>query len=190
MTSLVNYMPTSCVYLLLEDINLGIAPIYMKKFDDIILSKLRLMSKDEIAQINYVSEGFENRIKACSNKCCDISSLVSSLHTKRFTDTRVKRILLNALFGITKDKFDKMPLPSYIRILGINNNGKQLISHIVSCAHLPVLINSSDCLNLEDKTARQLFDLECLATDLYVLSYKNSRYKKAGQDLTHPLIVV
>ena len=188
--SLVNFMPESCVSLLLEDISLGIAPIFFKNFDDILISKLRCMSKEEISKINYVSEGFENRIKTFSDKCCDISNLVTSLHTKRFTDTRVRRILLNALFGITKNKFDEIGLPPYIRILGVNHNGKKLLPHIVSNASLPVLINSSDCLNLKDKTARQLFDLECLATNLYVLSYKNPNYKQSNLDLTHPLIIV
>lgn len=188
-TSLIDFMPKSCVSLLLEDINLGIAPIYFEKFDDILISKLRFMSKEEISQINYVTEGFENRIKTFSDKCCDVSSLVSSLHTKRFTDTRARRILLNALFGITKNKFDEIGLPRYIRILGVNKTSRNLLSNIVSNARLPVLINSCDCLNLEEEIARQLFDLECLATNLYVLSYNNPNYKQAGQELTHGLII-
>ena len=176
-------MPASCVDLLKNDISLGIAPVFFNYFNDILLSKLRCMSSKEISKINHVNEGFENRIKKISNKASTVDNLIRSLNTKRYTDARIKRILLNTLFGITKQSFSEFK-PSYIRILGANTRGKKLIGHISKNASLPVLVNSSDCLNLADDISKKLFELECLATNIYVLAYKNNDYKYANQDLT------
>ena len=175
--------------LFIEAINSGIAPIFLEGFDNILFSKLRCMSISELSNINFVTEGFENRLK----KCIDITSctddLISSLHTKRFTDTRIKRILLNALLGIDKQSFEKYSNPSYIRILGVSKKGKKLLGTISKSSNLPILLNSSDALNLKS-TAKELFDLECLATNLYVLAYKNKDLKYSNQDLTNKLIVL
>jgi hypothetical protein len=145
------------------------------------------MSSKEISKINYVSEGFENRLKNYSDKVYDINELISSLHTKRYTDSRIKRVLLNTLLGITKTGFNKVT-PSYIRILGFNENGKKLLGPISKNASLPVLINSYDLLNVTDAMSKKLLDLEYLATNLYVLAYSNEKYKFANQDLTTKVI--
>lgn len=186
-STLYNYMPKSCVNLLQHDISLGLAPIFFNDFNDILLSKLRCTSSKDISKINHVNEGFENRIKKLSNKASTIDHLVSSLNTKRYTDARIKRILLNTLFGITKQTFGELK-PSYIRVLGANTKGKELLGHISKNASLPVLLNSSDYLNLQDDISKKLFELECLATNIYVLTYKNDDYKYANQDLTTKFI--
>ena len=182
-----NYMPKSCASLLLHDMSLGLAPIFFNDFNDILLSKLRCLSSKDISKINHVNEGFENRLKKISNKAASIDWLVSSLNTKRYTDTRIKRILLNTLFGITKQTFSELK-PSYIRILGASTRGKELLGQISKNASLPVLLNSTDCLNLDDDASKKLFELECLATNIYVLAYKNNDFKYANQDLTTKFI--
>jgi len=173
--------------LLLHDMSLGLAPIFFNDFNDILLSKLRCLSSKDISKINHVNEGFENRLKKISNKAASIDWLVSSLNTKRYTDTRIKRILLNTLFGITKQTFSELK-PSYIRILGASTRGKELLGQISKNASLPVLLNSTDCLNLDDDASKKLFELECLATNIYVLAYKNNDFKYANQDLTTKFI--
>lgn len=182
-STLYKYMPKSCVSLLQHDISLGIAPIFFDDFNDILLSKLRCLSSKDISKVNYVNEGFENRLKKMSNKTSSISQLISSLNTKRYTDARIKRILLNTLFGITKQTFNKLN-PSYIRVLGATVHGKKLLGYMSKHASLPVLLNSADCLHLQDDVSKKLFELECLATNIYVLAYKNGDYKYANQDLT------
>lgn len=186
-STLYKYMPKSCVNLLQQDMSLGLAPIFFNDFNNILLSKLRCMSSKDISKINHVNEGFENRIKKLSNKASSIEHLVASLNTKRYTDARIKRILLNTLFGITKQTFSELK-PSYIRVLGANNRGKELLGYIQKNANLPVLLNASDCLNLQDDVSKKLFELECLATNIYVLAYKNDDFKHANQDLTNKFI--
>ena len=189
LNSISNLMPKSCVQLLKDAINYGTVPIFLEDFDSILFSKLRCMSINELSNINFVSEGLENRLKKCIDTTCTTNDLISSLHTKRFTDTRIKRILLNALLGITKQKFDKFLNPSYIRVLGVSNKGKKLLGTISKSSNLPVLLSSSDALNLTSY-AKELFDLECLATNLYVLAYQNKDFKHSNQDLTNKLIVM
>lgn len=185
--TLYDYMPKSCVDLIKHDMSLGIAPVFLDDFNHVLFSKLRCMTSKEISKINYVSEGFENRLKNYSDKVYDINELISSLHTKRYTDSRIKRVLLNTLLGITKTGFNKVT-PSYIRILGFNENGKKLLGHISKNASLPVLINSYDLLNVTDPMSKKLLDIEYLATNLYVLAYNNEKYKFANQDLTTKII--
>ena len=92
---------------------------------------LRKMYIEEIAELPDVSEGLEFNIKNAVNSCNTIDELINRIKSKRYTYTRIQRILLYALLEITKKDMEisKKVLP-YVRVLGFNENGKKLISEI------------------------------------------------------------
>src|SRR5699024_4984512 len=92
----------------------------------------RKMSTDEIAKLPDVSEGLENSIKNAADSCNTLKELINIVKTKRFTQTRIQRILLYALLGIDKKHMEvsKKTVP-YARVLGFNNKGKILISEMM-----------------------------------------------------------
>ena len=91
------------------------------------------MSIQEIANLQDVSEGLENSIKQAANSCNNLEDLIDSIKSKRYTQTRIQRILVYSLLGITKKDINlsKRIIP-YIRVLGFNKHGKKIISSIIS----------------------------------------------------------
>lgn len=53
-------------------------------------------------KIPDVSEGLENAIKNAANSCNNVIDLVNMVKSKRYTQTRIQRVLIYALLGIDK----------------------------------------------------------------------------------------
>ena len=103
----------------------------IKCFEKEIIYTLRKMTIQEISNLQDVSEGLENLIKTASNSCNNLEDLITSIKSKRYTRSRIQRILLYSLLNITKkDIQDSYKVKPYIRILGISSRGKMLLSQI------------------------------------------------------------
>lgn len=60
------------------------------------------MTVEEIKKLPDVSEGLENAIKNAANSCNNVIDLVNMVKSKRYTQTRIQRVLIYALLGIDK----------------------------------------------------------------------------------------
>lgn len=159
-------------------------------FDKEILFTLRKMSVEEIAELPDVSEGLEFSIKKIANSCNTVQEFLNSINSKRYTQSRIQRILLYAMLGITKKDMllSKNTIP-YVRVLGFNKNGEKLIGEIVKQnSKLPVITSVKKFMDTNTNKNLKLFmekDIE--ATNIYTLGYqKNS---EANLDYTHKLII-
>ena len=113
------------------------------------------------------------------------------IKTKRYTNTRIQRILLYALLGITKDDMKaSFKLQPYIRVLGMNQKGKDLISVIShSNPNLNIITSVKKFIDSNpDNSTRQLLSKDVLATNIYTLGYKNNPV--ANLDYTHKVVEV
>lgn len=133
-----------------------------------ILAKLRCMTAKDFEKIEDVSEGLENRIYESVRNSCTLDELYDSIKTKRYTHSRIRRIILKSYLGITKEYSKEVP---YIRILGFNGRGKILLSEMKEKAQLPIIGRYADTQKLDD-FGKRMFELECHCTDLYNLGYK------------------
>ena len=132
------------------------------------------MSLDQIAELPDVSEGLENLIKKAANSCNTISEFMNIVKTKRYTETRIRRILLYSLLKITKKDMtiSKKTIP-YIRVLGCNEKGKNLISKIIATnPRLNVItsVKKFEDINM-NKSLKIMLDKDILATNIYTLGY-------------------
>lgn len=77
-----------------------------------------------LKNIFLVEEGIENKLKDIY-KYDNIDEFVDSLISKRYTRSRIQRILLYILFNISKDMMNNIKLiePNHIRVLGYTDNG-------------------------------------------------------------------
>lgn len=141
----------------------------MKNCERAILSKLRTMTPDDFLEIEDVSEGLENRLAEAVRASTGIDEIYDRVKTKRYTHSRIRRIILKSYLGITREYTESVP---YIRILGFNEKGREILAKMKKQAKLPVISRYSDIVNLEDY-GKKLFELECKCTDLYNLGYKN-----------------
>lgn len=157
----------------------------INNFSNIILYKARTMSMQNLAKIQGVTEGLENRIKKAAIESTNFNEFIQNIKTKRYTESKITRILTAMLLDITKDDviLAKKTKP-YIRVLACNNNGKMLISEIArQNKHADIIISPANYLkNSKDKNKKLLLEKDILATDIYTLGYKYN--SPGGLDFT------
>lgn len=165
--SVQDLLPEESFALLSEEIKQQRAPADYIRLERAILSTLRRMSRSELSLLPDISEGLENRIFTAVRESSSLMECLSKIKTKRYSLARIRRILLSAFLGINKDVYS-FGLP-YIRILGMNNRGQEILRAAKEKALLPIVTRSRNIFKLGEN-ANKLFQLECIATDLYMLS--------------------
>ena len=185
-----NFMPETSFNILQDCLENGHIVRNISELDKSIIYTLRKMSIDEIANLPDVSEGLEFAIKSAVNQCNTITELLSIINTKRYTQTRLKRIFLYALLGITKKdmQISKTTKP-YIRILGFNSKGRKLISEISKHNRKLTIISSVKKFmdSNSNKNLKLMLEKDIWATNVYTLGYE---YDSIGNlDYTHNLVI-
>lgn len=169
-----NLLPTPSYEILIDNIKQGHIIPDISTFEKQIFYNLRKMSLSEIAELPDVSEGLENSIKKAVNSCNTVVEFLNVVKSKRYTSTRIQRILLYSLLGITKKDMDlsKKVMP-YIRVLGLNNRGKFLISEIAKANPKLEIITSVKRFvdNSTNKNLKTMLSKDIWATDVYSLGY-------------------
>ncbi|MBO4815449.1 MAG: nucleotidyltransferase family protein [Clostridia bacterium] len=155
-----------------------------------IIYKLRTMSISQIRELQDVSEGLENLIKKAANSCNNLEDLINIIKSKRYTQSRIQRILIYALLDITKkDIKESYRVKPYIRILGISNHGKKLLSEMNNKDFKYSVITSVKKFieGNKNKTLENILLKDMLASNIYTLGYEFD--SKANLDYTNKLII-
>lgn len=161
-----DFIPDEAAEIFKGEISAQKGPFDFGKFELPLLSKIRSMSAQEFAEIPDVAEGLENRIFSAARKSCSLLQLYSEIKSKRYTMSRIRRIILCAYLGIDRS-FTSSP-PPYIRVLGFNERGAEILRAAKKSALLPVFMRHAD-FAVSDDLSRKLYALECRSTDLYTL---------------------
>ena len=98
------------------------------KIFDYLKYKILESSILELKNIYFVDEGIENKLKDIIYYD-DFDSFIDYLATKRYTKTRIKRMLMYILFNIKKSNINNLEI-NFARILGYNNLGKAYLNKI------------------------------------------------------------
>ena len=168
---------------LLELKNQGAYVSSINDFSDIVIYKIRTMTKEEISQIADVNEGLENIIKLASTTCKTIDEIVEKVITKRYTKTRISRILTYILLDITKSEIEQSKNANpYIRVLGINKKFEGILKTINN----DKLITSLKKFE-ENNGENQLLNIDKKATEIYTIKYPKS--VQANLDYTSKFII-
>ena len=145
---------------------------YPNTFEDIIMSSLILANAKDMENLADCSEGLENRLKALSKDNLNLNDLIEKATTKRYTSSRIKRLLIANLLGITKTLVqDALKEKLYAKILAVKESEKDLISLLTKTATVPLLTRKSCVVNLK-KTAKDCFSKDVLALELFNLINK------------------
>ena len=106
---------------------------FPENLEPAMLYKLRSMSADDIKNLPDVTEGLENRIFSAVREYNSVNEILFAVKSKRYTLARLRRILVSALLGITKEI--QGITPCYARVLGFTDEGAKALK---SC-NLPVI---------------------------------------------------
>lgn len=160
-------------------------------FSKEIIYTLRKMTLSEIATLPDVSEGLENKIKAAVNTSNNLEELILKIKSKRYTQSRIQRILLYALLNISEKDIamSKKQMP-YIRVLGFNKNGKKIISAIANQnPKLQIIVSVKKFMeNNTDKHLHTMISKDIFASNVYTLGYEYN--STANLDYTHKVVEI
>ena len=174
-----NFTTPSSYTILTEEIKNGHFIADISQFENIMIYNLRKMSVEEIANLPDVTEGLENLVKKAAESCNTIAEFINIVSSKRYTQTRIMRILLYSLLGITKkDMAISKKYNPYIRILGANKKGRELISQI-SKANPKLTIVTSVKRFMKNNVNRNLnlmMNKDIAATNIYTLGYRKDSW--------------
>ena len=184
-----NLLPQSSYNILKKQIQSQNIITDLSCFEKEIIYTLRKMTIDEIAELPDVSEGLENVIKKASNSSSNLSQLLDTIKSKRYTRARLQRILLYALLGITKKDIKiSRKINPYIRVLGFNENGKKLLSKISKTKpELKIVTSTKKFVDSNtNKDLQTLIDKDILSTNIYTIGLKDF---EGNLDFTKKIIV-
>ena len=129
-----------------------------------IISVLKSADLEDLSKLPDISEGLENKIYNALCKCDNLENLFNLIKSKRYTMSRIKRIIMCAYLGI--DKKTQSSRPPYIRLLGATTEGLEILNVMKQTAKLPIVSRFLDFSN-EEHFSKEVFNIECRATDLY-----------------------
>lgn len=123
--------------------------------------------KKEIAKTLDCTEGLENRIKAFALHSHSYNELTEKLQTKRYTCTRLNRILLSSALGIEKTLVRKcLKNPSYLKVLAVKKERKDLLPYFAQNSSYPLVLRRTDISKLEG-AAEKSFEKDLLLNSVY-----------------------
>jgi predicted nucleotidyltransferase len=161
-------------------------PVFADAFSLIILSILRRTYPSDLAAILDVTEGLEFKLKATANTATSWEEILTGVKSKRYTRTRLQRILVYCVLNLTKkiiEDFDGAG-PLYLRVLAFSKRGQDLLREMKSTATLPIIHRPAEYTSSihyhPSTTLEQMLQYDILATDLYVLG--NPVPRRGGLD--------
>ncbi|MHC1722309.1 MAG: nucleotidyltransferase [Aminipila sp.] len=182
------FIPQETLDVFMENINNPclINPTFTsdKFYYNIVTSKILTTKCSDLKQIFSVAEGLENKLKEAIRISNNLTELKESLKSKRYTATRISRILTHIAIGLTKTDFNEIMETQeyYAHILGFNKKGAKLLKIIKNSekVSLPCITN----LNKESHSLNRcqlLLSYDLTASDFYNLLLGRNLYNNSDQ---------
>lgn len=106
--------------------NFAAAPLHtLDAGERAILTKLRTMTDEEFEALPYGSEGLWRKLMHASRSEATLEGIIAATKSKRYTRTRIDRMIMCAFLGISLQDF-LSPIP-YTRVLAFNDRGRSAL---------------------------------------------------------------
>ena len=138
----------------------------LSKLDKIVSAFIRLRGQDFDNCIEG-SASIGARLRKAAAEYSTVDDIVNASVERRYSASRVRRVLLGGMLGIKMSDCDE--LPAYTNLLGANAVGRELLAEIRKTSRLPVVTRISEIKSLGERARAQL-ELEKRAAGLYALS--------------------
>lgn len=100
-----------------------------------ILYRLRTMTDAEFESLPYGSEGLWRKLMHAARKESTLEEILTAVKSKRYTRTRLDRMVMCAFLGITKDMLNTQD--AYARVLALNDRGRQIVKQARQSGFFP-----------------------------------------------------
>lgn len=141
----------------------------------LIIQKILCSSADELNEIYGAEEGLDNIMKNRVRYWKSYEDIISDLKSKRYTRTRVSRVLVNTLLGITRE--DCRNACNYIRVLAFDEKGSGLLRKAKKeGTSIPVITNINKDAHKYPEILSTL-EKDILAADIYNFACMRDLYE-------------
>ncbi len=116
----------------------------------------------ELTRYAEVTEGIENAIMKAANSSSSFNSFMEKIKSKRYTWTRLQRMITHIYTGFTKEQLHSFEAPSFIRLLGMSETGQAYIGKRKKDIELPLISRvaaAKDAMLAIDIHAAELYNL-------------------------------
>lgn len=128
-----------------------------------ILARLRTMTDSEFEALPFGSEGLWRKLMRAARQEATLADILAATKSKRYTQTRLNRMILCAFLGITEEMLFS-PAP-YVRVLALNDKGRQILRSARA---------GGTFVNIGEKQSDPYQDLEDRCSALYGLFATNT----------------
>ncbi|MGN1039096.1 MAG: nucleotidyltransferase family protein [Oscillospiraceae bacterium] len=179
------FVPQNVFAILREAYSKGVMPATIQLGERAIFARLRNLTQEQLKVIAGANEGLENRLIQRLKTATSFEDLLSSVKCKRYTRSRISRLIFNAFLDI-KAK-EQLKMPEYIRVLGVQHAKEVLINLLYKNSKLPIVFNINKINNLNLSIQNALLH-EARNTDAYSLFLP--QIGKSGAEYTYKFINV
>lgn len=148
----------------------------VEKLFSIMAAKILISSESELNEIFGAEEGLGSKMKNNIRYWKTMEEMIDGLKSKRYTRTRISRLLTMTLLGITREEVKQAQ--NYIRVLAFDEKGSRYLKEVKkseSC-RLPILTNINKEAQLYPEIKNTLAK-DVLASDLYNLATGKDLYR-------------
>ena len=146
------------------------APIHtLEAGERAVLGKLRTMSEAEFEALPFGTEGLWRKLMRESRSQATLEDIASAVKSKRYTRSRIDRMILCAYLGITAEMMNT-DIP-YVRVLGFSNRGREILNGAKK---------SGFFVNAGQLVIHPLWELEQKWDDLYGLFQEGTPGRPGG----------
>ena len=144
----------------------------MKHLERALVARLRSMTLAEAEALPDSGDGLAARLLYAARQTASLEELYALTKTRTYAHARVRRLALYALLGLREA--DRPAAPPYIRVLGFNRRGQDVLREMNRRATLPFSVKPAHIPRFSPE-AQALFALEERFTDLYSLCFPTPR---------------
>ena len=179
--TLKNVMPSPSINILKNLVDSG----YNFSFDEDLYKYLRYKISTGCVNFNNlyeISEGLDNKILKEIIDSTSYDDLILKVKSKRYTYTKISRLLTQIFIGFDNFNLDKNTITQYNygRILGFNSRGREILSSIKNTSSIPLITKVPKHPN------NPLLELDILSTKAY--SILNPNLNPKSDYLKGPII--
>lgn len=159
---------------------------FIENLEIAILYKLRTMTAEDFKKIPDVGQGLENRIYSVIKNSTSIEEVLKNIKTKRYPLSRIRRIIIHAILGITEE-LQNTNVP-YLRILGFTKKGERILSSAKKKDELPIITKVSSGYRALKGKDKEIFNIDLKASNIFGLATR--KRQKCGSDFYSKIIKV
>ncbi len=178
-----NGMPETTLAVLRREMAAGRGPVTADHFLPVLLQRLRTATDAELTGLPWMEQGLHHRLRAAASDAATWDALVGSAACSRYPRTRIQRMLCALLIGLPGTlpaALSSAGNVQYLRILGFNEVGRELLAIMRRRASVPIIGRSASWGIYRDPLIQALLALECRATDTWTLACREPVDRRAG----------